>query len=317
MEKIIKNCGDTKANWAKFNPVIPERMLALETDSNFFKFGDGVKTYSELPYVNPSIFDKDNKYVKQSYINPMQGCYAGVKGELTDMLNSPVINVSAGVFTISIYLDNSDMIVTTGHYLLKGNEFIDNRQGAFWIRHYAKNDTRVEVWNNGTRETVYKMSRKGLLTLTASVGGLVVYFNGEEVARWEGAVVLEPMQLFYESQPKTYNCRIFNFVLTLDEAKSLWNGGRWWEVFVGEEYRGINPLKMIQNEYLPSSLTPTSWRDTAGSSDLLPPTPDKMTLVTELPFQSIVVGDDAPTAAPDFDGQIYMSDTNRVFIAKL
>ena len=73
----------------------------------------------------------------------------------------------------------------------------------------------------------------------------------------------------------------------------------------------------LENEYLPSSLTPTSWRDTAGSSDLLPTNPDKMTLLTESPFTQVLWGAGAPAIAPDFIGQLYLSDTNRVFIAKL
>ncbi len=109
--------------------------------------------------------------------------------------------------------------------------------------------------------------------------------------------------------------RKFNFA---DEivAQSLWNGGRWWERSIDEVYRGVSPLQMLQNEYLPSSLTLPSWHDTAGSSDLFPANPDKMIFLTEPLFQSIVVGEDAPIVAPNFNGQIYMSDTNRVFIAK-
>ena len=69
---------------------------------------------------------------------------------------------------------------------------------------------------------------------------------------------------------------------------------------------------LVQNEYLPSSLTPTSWRDTAGTSDLLPTNPEKMTLLTESPFKQVLWGAGAPTTAPDFIGQEYLDTTLKV-----
>ena len=42
--------GDTAARWAQFNPVLAERELVLETDTGQFKVGNGVDTYTSLPY---------------------------------------------------------------------------------------------------------------------------------------------------------------------------------------------------------------------------------------------------------------------------
>lgn len=42
--------GDTKANWLSANPVLADREPALETDTNRYKIGDGVSTYSQLSY---------------------------------------------------------------------------------------------------------------------------------------------------------------------------------------------------------------------------------------------------------------------------
>ena len=42
--------GDTAARWASFNPVLANRELVLETDTNKFKIGNGVLAYSALPY---------------------------------------------------------------------------------------------------------------------------------------------------------------------------------------------------------------------------------------------------------------------------
>ena len=42
--------GDTADRWTSFNPVLADRELVLETDTNQFKIGDGVTPYNELPY---------------------------------------------------------------------------------------------------------------------------------------------------------------------------------------------------------------------------------------------------------------------------
>ena len=42
--------GDTAARWEQFNPVLADRELVLETDTNQFKIGDGITPYNDLPY---------------------------------------------------------------------------------------------------------------------------------------------------------------------------------------------------------------------------------------------------------------------------
>ena len=42
--------GDTAARWASFNPILADRELVLETDTNLFKIGNGVSAYADLPY---------------------------------------------------------------------------------------------------------------------------------------------------------------------------------------------------------------------------------------------------------------------------
>lgn len=53
MADQIQLRGDTAANWASTNPVLAEREIAITTDGDSpqFKVGDGVKTWSALPYM--------------------------------------------------------------------------------------------------------------------------------------------------------------------------------------------------------------------------------------------------------------------------
>ena len=42
--------GDTKSNWLNANPVLSDREIALETDTQRFKIGNGTSYYNQLPY---------------------------------------------------------------------------------------------------------------------------------------------------------------------------------------------------------------------------------------------------------------------------
>jgi hypothetical protein len=42
--------GGTLAEWTLSNPVIAQREMVLETDTDKFKIGNGVDNYLELPY---------------------------------------------------------------------------------------------------------------------------------------------------------------------------------------------------------------------------------------------------------------------------
>lgn len=48
-DKILLR-GDSKANWESVNPILSAREMVIETDTNRTKIGDGVKTYTLLPY---------------------------------------------------------------------------------------------------------------------------------------------------------------------------------------------------------------------------------------------------------------------------
>ena len=51
MTKIIQR-NDTAANWTSVNPVLAAGEMGVETDTNKFKFGDGVTVWSDLAYAS-------------------------------------------------------------------------------------------------------------------------------------------------------------------------------------------------------------------------------------------------------------------------
>jgi hypothetical protein len=50
MAVTIQLRGDTAAAWTAANPTLAEREMALETDTDKFKIGDGVTPWTSLPY---------------------------------------------------------------------------------------------------------------------------------------------------------------------------------------------------------------------------------------------------------------------------
>jgi hypothetical protein len=50
MPTRLRSRNDTAANWTASNPILSKGELGLESDTNQFKFGDGVKAWSALTY---------------------------------------------------------------------------------------------------------------------------------------------------------------------------------------------------------------------------------------------------------------------------
>lgn len=50
IKAIIKLNSDSAANWLAANPIVPDGVMVYESDTGKAKIGDGVKTYSALPY---------------------------------------------------------------------------------------------------------------------------------------------------------------------------------------------------------------------------------------------------------------------------
>lgn len=42
--------NDTAANWTSANPILAQGEMGLETDTRFFKIGNGTDTWSQLEY---------------------------------------------------------------------------------------------------------------------------------------------------------------------------------------------------------------------------------------------------------------------------
>ena len=126
---ILRN--DTAANWKLNNPVLKLGEMGIETDTNMFKFGDGVKAWNELAYVGKGeadlkikssqvIMDKNFVFtapmgtVTQAKINAGNGSYTYTVDENTDFdtwfakLSAEAVDPTVTQPSVSISLTGSD-----------------------------------------------------------------------------------------------------------------------------------------------------------------------------------------------------------------
>lgn len=64
MATVIQLRRDTKDNWAKYDPVLAAGEIAVQTDTYQIKVGDGLKKWSELPFVSFGFLDRPEEMLE-------------------------------------------------------------------------------------------------------------------------------------------------------------------------------------------------------------------------------------------------------------
>lgn len=78
---------DTAANWTSANPTLLDGELGYETDTKYFKIGDGTTAWSSLAYINPVTATSTNTLTDKSVSlasNTVTGTLAQFNAALTD-----------------------------------------------------------------------------------------------------------------------------------------------------------------------------------------------------------------------------------------
>lgn len=129
---------------------------------------------------------------------------------------------------------------------------------------------------------------------------------------YSGTMITPPVgySLFQEVGSGSYNLTFDSINSNLYNTLTLYTDGRTLATYTVKKLKIYT--KSLQNEYLPSSITKTTWRDTQGTSNLTPSSADKMVFETEPILDSVITGLGAPTFAPDAVGQQYIDTQNRV-----
>lgn len=95
----LKCRHDTAANWTAKNPVLLDGELGVETDTTFFKIGDGDTAWTSLKYVTSksAVYDNSGNVIADTYAKKTEVTVKGVK---VDGAASPLVPDSSGVVTI-------------------------------------------------------------------------------------------------------------------------------------------------------------------------------------------------------------------------
>lgn len=106
IQATVKNRTDTAANWTQKNPVLAEgEIIVVQTSAGEtrLKIGDGVKTFTQLPYTDEQIYNNvvtsvngqtGDITIKTAYQYAQDGGYTGTEEEFAEKLASGALIVT-------------------------------------------------------------------------------------------------------------------------------------------------------------------------------------------------------------------------------
>lgn len=166
MRFVLRN--DIASNWTLANPVLLKGEMGLETDTNKFKFGDGITTWSELDYAGASM--EDMSAAIESYINENILSDGKIKNEL----------LPEGIGSASVYSISKTASVSTDEELIKAKVTelagsVTFKQGDIFIINANINEEQYIL----TEVTGYIISSKPATNDAEGVWAAVIAMNGE------------------------------------------------------------------------------------------------------------------------------------------
>lgn len=128
IQATVKNRTDTAANWTQKNPVLAEgEIIVVQTSAGEtrLKIGDGVKTFTQLPYIDEQIYNNvvtsvngqtGDITIKSAYQYAQDGGYTGTETEFSEKLASGalivhVTGVDDNLSADKTYVDIRDAIL--------------------------------------------------------------------------------------------------------------------------------------------------------------------------------------------------------------
>lgn len=111
IQATVKNRTDTAANWTQKNPVLAEgEIIVVQTSAGEtrLKIGDGVKTFTQLPYTDEQIYNNvvtsvngqtGDITIKSAYQYAQDGGYTGTETEFAEKLAQEQLTGTTGTLT--------------------------------------------------------------------------------------------------------------------------------------------------------------------------------------------------------------------------
>jgi len=208
----VAHRGDTKANFENANPVIGERELVIETDTNNFKFGDGVRNYKDLPYALGG--GGTIKYPEGEVLCNQDSCFIIVKKALND--TEAFQNFKSAVELISsietplqkiVYLNDNNYVDTYNTTTKLYNNPVDLSDTNLLIKgHYRHlNEYSLYSTHNESRDTQKFMSFGVTGTLKANFEDVIIDLEENTTFAQQGYC-------------KFTNCKIYSSGVSFEET---------------------------------------------------------------------------------------------------
>ena len=220
LKTILK---DTAESLSQYKKVLPNGIIAYESDTNKMKLCDGVHTYSDLPYAGGECAGQDSlekeikelkaeiKALKSSIpvepITPAEVSSAlktsGKVQLVTDTTipplatgimakNETTINLNGNKLTFATNGDNSPMIVKgSSHYTFVGNGVVA-QEGTGALVHVASQSAIVDVYNGS-------FEANGVECLYCQNGTINVYGGVFKVANEDKRYLLNCLDASYKA----------------------------------------------------------------------------------------------------------------------
>lgn len=270
----------------------------------------------------------DGSYIKEELINPL---YGKAKGVITRASNSNILTTSSYyILPNSIYVDRINAkLPFTVQLFVKGIDY-----NTEWTENFYAIGVNNDFGSGSIGYRTYNSPK--IPNVDKTLKHYIIAFDGELCRAYVNGVACEEFNpKFKINQDKlaaylgvgshgsssivsTKNMRIqynllrfFNYALSADEAKALYNNGKPDKYTLPNSYKNIDTESEngCIGEYIPSSLISYLWRDTSGQGNDLNAT-GTPELIYNNPYSEILSGEGAPSIIPNFIGQAYYDLTN-------
>lgn len=120
--------NDTAANWTTKNPVLRKGEMGIEIDTNKFKFGDGVKTWTQLDYAVDITLDADHVFMTADVV-ATKAIGVWTPGS-TGSVRIPYQDSNGNPFSVQAWLQNLTGKAENPNVIQPSASIILNEQGA-------------------------------------------------------------------------------------------------------------------------------------------------------------------------------------------
>ena len=144
MATIIQSRRDTSSNWTFVNPILAEGEIGLETDTNKFKFGNGIDNWIDIPYFGGETDPVQNLTGTEISFTNSIGAIYNKELPLDGNLNLNSTNAKIGSVAV-VYHTGVDFGISSGNVIYQSGFISENKKTAVAIMYLGDNSYHLNV----------------------------------------------------------------------------------------------------------------------------------------------------------------------------